>query len=95
MFLIDLKLTTNFVPIHIKLLKFFSLRDFSNAYRLIRFPFRFPFFPALFSTKLSKIPSCNMGFFREDIVAVHGFNQDFVGWGVRIPDLLFGFIAMR
>jgi hypothetical protein len=90
-FLIDLKLTTNFVPIHIKLLKFFSLRDFSNAYRLIRFPF----FPALSSTKLSKIPSCNMGFFREDIVAVHGFNQDFVGWGVRIPDLLFGFIAMR
>jgi len=86
-FLIDFKLTTNFVPIQIKLLKFFFLHDISNTYHLIRFPF----FPALSSTKLSGIPSCNMGFFREDIVAVHGFNQDFVGWGCEDSELVVRF----
>ncbi len=27
------------------------------------------------------IKSCNMGFFRDDALAVNGFNNDFVGWG--------------
>lgn len=27
------------------------------------------------------IRSCNMAFFREDAVAINGFNNDFVGWG--------------
>lgn len=27
------------------------------------------------------IKSCNMGFFREDALAVNGFNNEFVGWG--------------
>ncbi|SUA35857.1 beta-1,4-glucosyltransferase [Neisseria zoodegmatis] len=27
------------------------------------------------------IKSCNMGFFREDVLAVNGFNNEFVGWG--------------
>ncbi|OQX08367.1 MAG: glycosyl transferase family 2 [Desulfobacteraceae bacterium IS3] len=52
-------------------------QDISNSHHLIRLPF----FPALSSTRLSGIRSCNMGFFREDVFAVNGFNQDFVGWG--------------
>lgn len=28
-----------------------------------------------------KVRSCNMGFFREDALAINGFNNDFVGWG--------------
>ncbi len=30
---------------------------------------------------LHGIRGCNMGFFREDALAVNGFNNDFVGWG--------------
>jgi glycosyltransferase involved in cell wall biosynthesis len=53
------------------------LQDISNSHHLIRLPF----FPALHSSRLSGIRGCNMGFFRKDIFAVNGFNQDFVGWG--------------
>ena len=28
-----------------------------------------------------KVRSCNMSFFREDALAINGFNNDFVGWG--------------
>lgn len=67
----------------IKLLKFIFLRDISNAHHLMRFPF----FPAFSSTSLSGIRSCNMGFFREDIVAINGFNEDFVSWGREDSEL--------
>ena len=43
-----------------------------------------PLLSGLFSkTKLgiSSIKSCNMGFWKDDILRVNGFNEDFVGWG--------------
>lgn len=43
-----------------------------------------PFLSGLFSKKtngLKGVRSCNMGFWREDMVRVNGFNEDFVGWG--------------
>lgn len=48
---------------------------------------RLPFWPASENTKLSGIKSCNMGFFREDLLAVNGFNQDFTGWGREDSEL--------
>jgi len=66
-----------------RLLKFVLSRDISNSHHLIRLRF----FPAYSSTKLSGIRSCNMGFFREDLFAVNGFNQDFVGWGREDSEL--------
>lgn len=66
-----------------RLLKALLLRDIQNAHHMIRFP---PF-PAQRSRSLSGIKSCNMGFFRKDIVAVNGFNQDFVGWGREDSEL--------
>ncbi len=66
-----------------KLLKALIRRGLSNAHHLIRLPI----FPALKSRSLSGIKSCNMGFFRKDIVAVNGFNQDFVGWGREDSEL--------
>ncbi len=24
---------------------------------------------------------CNMGFYKDDLLAVNGFNEDFIGWG--------------
>lgn len=59
------------------LLKYALMRDISNIHHLLRMPF----FPAKLSIEQRGIKTCNMGLFKEDIVAVNGFNQDFVGWG--------------
>lgn len=40
------------------------------------------------STKRGGIRSCNMSFFRKDIVAVNGFNEDFEGWGKEDSELV-------
>ena len=55
----------------------------SNAHHL----FRIPLFPVMTTTRMSGIRSCNMGFFREDLFAVNGFNQDFQGWGREDSEL--------
>ena len=39
---------------------------------------------SLFSTQgshLKGIKTCNLAFYKEDCIAVNGFNEDFVGWG--------------
>ena len=33
------------------------------------------------TSSLKGIRSCNMGFWKEDVVAVNGFNEEFTGWG--------------
>lgn len=40
---------------------------------------------------LKKVKSCNMSFFRKDILAVNGFNEDFVGWGNEDSELAYRF----
>ncbi len=55
----------------------------SNSHHLIRLPC----FPALHNTSQSGIRSCNMSFFREDLFAVNGFNEDFTGWGREDSEL--------
>jgi len=66
-----------------RLVRYFLSGDISNAHHLIRLPG----FPASVSTRLSGIKSCNMGFYKKDIVSVNGFNQDFVGWGREDSEL--------
>lgn len=61
--------------------------DLSHVHHLIRLPA----FPARRSRSLDGIKSCNMGFFRDDIVAVNGFNEDFVGWGREDSELVVRF----
>lgn len=67
----------------LKLLKYFMLWNISNSHHLIRLSF----LPAGSSISLRGIRSCNMGFFRKDIFAVNGFNEDFVGWGREDSEL--------
>jgi glycosyltransferase involved in cell wall biosynthesis len=55
----------------------------SNAHHLARLPF----VPAVTTTKMSGIRSCNMGFFTKDLFAVNGFNQVFQGWGREDSEL--------
>jgi glycosyltransferase involved in cell wall biosynthesis len=54
-----------------------------NAHHILRLPS----FPVARSIRLKGIKSCNMGFFRSDLFAVNGFNQDFVGWGREDSEL--------
>jgi glycosyltransferase involved in cell wall biosynthesis len=55
----------------------------TNLHHLLRIPW----LPAVKSQRLKSIKSCNMGFYRQDIFAVNGFNEDYVGWGHEDSDL--------
>ncbi len=55
----------------------------SNVHHIIYFPFPLSFK----SRQLKGIKSCNMGFFKKDVLAVNGFNENFVGWGNEDSDL--------
>ncbi|MBI4823607.1 MAG: glycosyltransferase family 2 protein [Nitrospirae bacterium] len=70
----------NSLPALLKLAAGFSI---SNSHHILRMPF----FPARRNRKLKGIMSCNMGFFRDDIFAVNGFNEAFVGWGREDSEL--------
>lgn len=48
-----------------------------NAHHILRIPF----LPASRSTSMRGIKTCNFGVFREDVMAVNGFNEAFIGWG--------------
>ena len=50
--------------------------------------FHLPGLPASTSKRLSGIRSCNMGFFKSDLMAVNGFNADFEGWGREDSELV-------
>jgi glycosyltransferase involved in cell wall biosynthesis len=55
----------------------------SNIHHVIRLPFDF----SVKNRSLKGIKACNMSFFRKDIAAVNGFNEDFVGWGNEDSEL--------
>ena len=65
------------------LFRMFLAGDISNVHHLLRLPVCF----SIKSKKLKGIKSCNMGFFKRDIIAVNGFNEDFVGWGNEDSEL--------
>jgi len=48
---------------------------------------RLPWLPPIVSTSLDGVMSCNMGFFKADLLAVNGFNEDFEGWGREDSEL--------
>lgn len=59
-------------------------REISNCHHILRLPR----FPAYVRTGLRGVRSCNMGVFRQDLYAVNGFNEDFVGWGREDSELV-------
>ncbi len=67
------------------LLKLFLSGGLKNAHHLLRLPFMPGF--SFGGRSLRGTRSCNMGFFREDLMAVNGFNEDFVGWGREDSEL--------
>jgi len=65
-----------------------------NVHHLVRLPW----LPPIASTNLDGVMSCNMGFFKDDLLAVNGFNEDFAGWGREDSELavrLFNFGLRR
>ena len=49
-----------------------------------------PLFAQLFITKpefSKKLRGCNLSFYREDFLAVNGYNEDFIGWGKEDSEL--------
>ncbi len=55
----------------------------SNVHHVLRLPF----FPEVRNRKLRGIKSCNMSFFKDDVRAVNGFNEEFVEWGNEDSEL--------
>lgn len=66
------------------LIKYAITSRISNSHHILRFPFA----PSFTTKKLSGIRSCNLGVFREDLIAINGFNQDFTGWGREDSELV-------
>lgn len=67
----------------LKLIRLFIRGQANNITNALRLPT-----PLLrVSQKLKGIRSCNMSFFRKDIIAVNGFNEDFTGWGKEDSEL--------
>ncbi|MDP2167472.1 MAG: glycosyltransferase family 2 protein [Thermodesulfovibrionales bacterium] len=67
----------------LRLLRLVLSGSMSNIHRL----FRIPLLPARKNSRLKGIKGCNMGFFREDLMAVNGYNESFVGWGREDSEL--------
>ncbi|MCF8066982.1 MAG: glycosyltransferase family 2 protein [Desulfobacterales bacterium] len=86
--LIDRALSRSFSALEansaIAKLKYFFSGRVSNRHHLLRLTM----FPAHKSESMSGTRSCNMGFFRKDIYAVNGFNEEFVGWGREDSELV-------
>jgi len=59
------------------------LPSMSNRHHILRIPILPPFK----NKKLHGIKSCNMGFYKGDLITVNGFNEDFIGWGREDSEL--------
>lgn len=85
--LIDMSLSPDFTVAsiiggnHIRLLR---SKHVSNKHHL----FRLPWLPVSTSKRLSGVRGCNMGFFKNDLLAVNGYNEDFHGWGREDSELV-------
>jgi glycosyltransferase involved in cell wall biosynthesis len=55
----------------------------SNIHHLIRLPYHL----YIKNKNLKGIKSCNMSFFKRDVMAINGFSEDFIGWGNEDSDL--------
>ncbi|AEH44569.1 glycosyl transferase family 2 [Thermodesulfatator indicus DSM 15286] len=66
------------------LLKAILTNKISNWHHI----FRIKKFPCFKNRKLRGIKGCNMSFFKEDLIAINGFNEDFIGWGREDSELV-------
>lgn len=65
------------------LIRLFAGFGMSNAFHLAPLSL----YPSYRSRRLKGVKGCNMGFFREDLLAVNGYNEEFIGWGREDSEL--------
>jgi len=85
--LLSEKVSTFFTAQNANSFLYLSRLVFSNSVSNSHHLLRIPFFPPVRSTKLRGTKSCNMGFYRKDMLAVNGFNEEFIGWGREDSEL--------
>lgn len=59
-------------------------KGLSNFFSALHVPLLWPFFATAYKNKGDEryeIHGCNMAFWRQDAIAVNGYNEDFSGWG--------------
>ena len=55
-------------------------KGLTNRLNAVHFPLLTPLF-SFETSDLTRIRSCNISCWREDVLAINGFNEDFIGWG--------------
>jgi glycosyltransferase involved in cell wall biosynthesis len=61
--------------------------ELSNRLNTLYLPFISKFFETP-NKKLKGIRTCNMSFWKRDLIDVNGFNEDFIGWGREDTELV-------
>lgn len=59
-------------------------KGISNKTSGLRLPFLWPLFETTYKNKgleRFEIHGCNMAFWKQDAIAINGYNEDFMGWG--------------
>ncbi len=64
-----------------------ALATGSVNFNALRLPFLSRFFQNLRASNGSYARGCNMAYWRDDIIAVNGYSDEFVGWGREDSDL--------
>ncbi|OBT10099.1 family 2 glycosyl transferase [Vibrio sp. UCD-FRSSP16_10] len=71
----------------------FYAKDIKNRKNLIHNPILCSLFSRIWNSEKST-RSCNMSFWKKDIIAVNGFNEDFTGWGREDSELVYRFFNL-
>jgi len=64
-----------------------SEQGLKNRKNNILLPNKLVNFLSIKNRSLRGIKTCNMSFFKEDIININGFNEDFIGWGREDSEL--------
>ena len=64
-----------------------SEQGLKNRKNNILLPIKLVNFLSIKNRSLRGIKTCNMSFFKEDIININGFNEDFIGWGREDSEL--------
>jgi len=59
----------------------FFLKDSKNKINMLRLPFLSSILKSFKSQSLSRIRGCNFSIFKDEIIKVNGFNENFILWG--------------
>jgi glycosyltransferase involved in cell wall biosynthesis len=86
--LLDSALSQKFIDKETTRLPFLFSKRFRNKLNSIYIPFLSRLFFHYEKKSHNGVRSCNFSFFKEDLIKVNGFNEDFEGWGREDSELI-------